>query len=233
MTRIDAGAETDLSRLRISPRGCTTSSASSSCRDAWRRERGWSRRSRPQRLGVSRTPVRVRPASPPAGGLRRRARRGRRAHTSRGRTDDQRRRRPISSTSSASSRGWPVTTRRTWSRSSGRCLPTSSRSSTVRCWPESHARPPDAYRAFQLDASFHRRYVVEAAPPRLLALHDAIKPQAERYARLYVTALTNELDVSVAEHERHRPRHPRRRRGLQPSGRFRPTGETPPDGSGR
>jgi DNA-binding GntR family transcriptional regulator len=65
---------------------------------------------------------------------------------------------------------------------------------------ESHARPPDAYRAFQLDASFHRRYVAEAAPPRLLALHDAIKPQAERYARLYVITLTNELDVSVAEH---------------------------------
>jgi DNA-binding GntR family transcriptional regulator len=65
---------------------------------------------------------------------------------------------------------------------------------------ESRARPPDAYRAFQLDASFHRRYVVEAAPPRLLALHDAIKPQAERYARLYVITLTNELDVSVAEH---------------------------------
>ena len=65
---------------------------------------------------------------------------------------------------------------------------------------EAHARPQDAYRAFQLDASFHRRCVAEAAPPRLLALHDAIKPQAERYARLYVTALTNELDVSVAEH---------------------------------
>jgi DNA-binding FadR family transcriptional regulator len=42
--------------------------------------------------------------------------------------------------------------------------------------------------------------VAEAAPPRLLALHDAIKPQAERYARLYVITLTNELDVSVAEH---------------------------------
>jgi DNA-binding GntR family transcriptional regulator len=41
---------------------------------------------------------------------------------------------------------------------------------------------------------------VEAAPPRLLALHDAIKPQAERYARLYVSALTDKLDLSVAEH---------------------------------
>jgi DNA-binding GntR family transcriptional regulator len=65
---------------------------------------------------------------------------------------------------------------------------------------ESRKRPPDAYRAFRLDASFHRQYVVRAAPPRLLALHDSIKPQAERYARLHVTALTNELGLSVAEH---------------------------------
>ena len=42
--------------------------------------------------------------------------------------------------------------------------------------------------------------MVDSAPPRLLALHDAIKPQAERYARLYVTALTDELGLSVAEH---------------------------------
>lgn len=66
---------------------------------------------------------------------------------------------------------------------------------------ESQAKSPDAFRAFQLDTSFHRQYVVDAAPPRLLALHDAIKPQAERYTRLYVTALTDELGVSVAEHE--------------------------------
>jgi DNA-binding GntR family transcriptional regulator len=66
---------------------------------------------------------------------------------------------------------------------------------------ESRATRVDAYKAFQLDASFHRQYVVEAAPPRLLDLHDAIKPQAERYARLYVSALTDELDLSVAEHE--------------------------------
>jgi len=66
---------------------------------------------------------------------------------------------------------------------------------------ESQAKSPDAFRAFELDTSFHREYVVDAAPPRLLALHDAIKPQAERYARLYVTALTGELGVSVAEHK--------------------------------
>lgn len=66
---------------------------------------------------------------------------------------------------------------------------------------ESTAKRVDAYKAFQVDASFHSRYVVESAPPRLLALHRAIKPQAERYARLYVTALTDELGLSVAEHE--------------------------------
>jgi DNA-binding GntR family transcriptional regulator len=66
---------------------------------------------------------------------------------------------------------------------------------------ESQAKTPDAYRAFELDTEFHRQYVVDSAPPRLLALHDTIKPQAERYARLYVTALTNELGLSAAEHE--------------------------------
>jgi DNA-binding GntR family transcriptional regulator len=65
---------------------------------------------------------------------------------------------------------------------------------------ESRKQRTDAYRAFQLDANFHRRYVVEAASPRLMALHDVIKPQAERYARLYVSALTDVLDLSVAEH---------------------------------
>jgi len=66
---------------------------------------------------------------------------------------------------------------------------------------ESQTAKMETYKVFQLDASFHRRYVVEAAPPRLLDLHDVIKPQAERYARLYVAALTEVLDLSVAEHE--------------------------------
>ena len=65
---------------------------------------------------------------------------------------------------------------------------------------ESQAEQMDNYKVFQLDALFHRRYVVEAAPPRLVALHDAIKPQAERYARLYVSALTDKLELSVSEH---------------------------------
>jgi DNA-binding GntR family transcriptional regulator len=64
------------------------------------------------------------------------------------------------------------------------------------------ARPPqpDPPRIFDLDAAFHRAYVEGAAGPRLLALHDAIKPQAERYARLYTSALVDEIATSVNEH---------------------------------
>jgi DNA-binding GntR family transcriptional regulator len=58
----------------------------------------------------------------------------------------------------------------------------------------------DATRMFELDVTFHRQLVEAASPPRLLALHDAIKPQVDRYARLYLSSLTAELALSVAEH---------------------------------
>jgi len=63
------------------------------------------------------------------------------------------------------------------------------------------AQRPDENRVFDLDMGFHRAYVEASAGPRLLALHDAIKPQAERYERLYISALLDELHTSVAEHE--------------------------------
>ena len=63
------------------------------------------------------------------------------------------------------------------------------------------ATRPDPTRLFDLDTAFHRAYVEAGAGPRLLALHDAIKPQAERYARLYVNSLVDEISTSVAEHE--------------------------------
>jgi DNA-binding GntR family transcriptional regulator len=68
---------------------------------------------------------------------------------------------------------------------------------------QSRAESPDVYRVFELDALLHRRCVEESAPPRLLALHDAIKPQVDRYARLYATAFVGKLDLSsaVAEHD--------------------------------
>ena len=56
-------------------------------------------------------------------------------------------------------------------------------------------------RAFELDLAFHRTYVEDVAGPRLIALHRAIKPQSERYTRLYVNVLLDELPTSVKEHE--------------------------------
>ena len=57
-------------------------------------------------------------------------------------------------------------------------------------------------RIFDLDQAFHNGYVEDAAiGPRLRALHSAIKPQVERYSRLYISALVDELPTSVREHE--------------------------------
>jgi len=59
----------------------------------------------------------------------------------------------------------------------------------------------DASRVFDLDLEFHRTYVDDVVGPRLLTLHRAIKPQSERYSRLYVSVLLDELSASVKEHE--------------------------------
>jgi len=61
-------------------------------------------------------------------------------------------------------------------------------------------RRPDAMGIFELDMTFHRAYVEAGSGPRLLALHAATKPQAERYVRLYITSLIDEIATSVAEH---------------------------------
>ena len=60
---------------------------------------------------------------------------------------------------------------------------------------------PDQNRLFDADTAFHLRYVVAGAGSRLLALHQAIKPQAERYIRLYYSALVEEIAISLEEHE--------------------------------
>jgi DNA-binding GntR family transcriptional regulator len=62
------------------------------------------------------------------------------------------------------------------------------------------ASRPDPNRISRLDQEFHALYVHGAAGPRLLALHHGIKPQAERYVRLYSNALVDEIATSVAEH---------------------------------
>ena len=61
---------------------------------------------------------------------------------------------------------------------------------------------PDPLRIFDIDTAFHRTYVEYGAGPRLLALHDATKPQAERYIRLYISSLVDEIATSVEEHEK-------------------------------
>lgn len=60
----------------------------------------------------------------------------------------------------------------------------------------------EANRIFELDMNFHRTIIEASAGPRLLELHKTVQPQAERYWRLYATAILDELDQSVAEHER-------------------------------
>ena len=66
---------------------------------------------------------------------------------------------------------------------------------------EAHVPRPDPLRIFDLDTAFHRAYVEGGAGPRLLALHDSTKPQAERYIRLYISSLVDEIATSVVEHE--------------------------------
>jgi DNA-binding GntR family transcriptional regulator len=64
---------------------------------------------------------------------------------------------------------------------------------------DARSRSP-ASRLFELDDEFHRTFVEGVVGPRLLALHRAIKPQIERYARLYVNVLLAELPTSVKQH---------------------------------
>jgi DNA-binding GntR family transcriptional regulator len=54
---------------------------------------------------------------------------------------------------------------------------------------------------YDADQQFHRRIVEASGGPRLLALHDAVKPQAERYIRMYISMLTSDIRTSVYEHD--------------------------------
>lgn len=59
----------------------------------------------------------------------------------------------------------------------------------------------DQNEVFSLDTGFHRAYVEAGAGPRILALHDVVKPQAERYVRLYISALLDQIADSISEHD--------------------------------
>jgi DNA-binding GntR family transcriptional regulator len=62
------------------------------------------------------------------------------------------------------------------------------------------ARPPDLARAQELHARFHRACVNAASGPRLLAELDVLQPQAERYERIYTTAIICAFDEAASEH---------------------------------
>jgi DNA-binding GntR family transcriptional regulator len=61
--------------------------------------------------------------------------------------------------------------------------------------------PVDHSRLYDADERFHRRVVQAGEGPRLIALHDAVKPQAERYIRMYISMLTGDIRSSVDEHD--------------------------------
>lgn len=61
--------------------------------------------------------------------------------------------------------------------------------------------PIDHGSLYDADEHIHRRIVEASAGPRLLALHDAVKPQAERYIRMYISMLTGDIRASVYEHD--------------------------------
>ncbi|MCI0432058.1 MAG: GntR family transcriptional regulator [Gemmatimonadetes bacterium] len=65
----------------------------------------------------------------------------------------------------------------------------------------SRAAEPDARLIFDVDQRFHRAWIDAAAGPRLTALHDAVKPQTDRYIRIYISALVDEIGTSVLEHD--------------------------------
>ncbi|MEZ4588164.1 MAG: FCD domain-containing protein [Gemmatimonadales bacterium] len=53
---------------------------------------------------------------------------------------------------------------------------------------------------YDLDTRFHATYVEAGAGPRILAMHYAVKPQAERYIRFHQTVLREQIETSVVEH---------------------------------
>jgi len=54
---------------------------------------------------------------------------------------------------------------------------------------------------FDLDARFHYEIIAASAGPRLLTIHQMVKPQIERYWRLYAHTIVQDLHHSVSEHE--------------------------------
>ena len=65
----------------------------------------------------------------------------------------------------------------------------------------SATRPPDAARAHGLHVRFHRTCSGAAAGPRLLSELDVLQPQAERYQRVYASAVVQDPEDTAQEHD--------------------------------
>ena len=81
-----------------------------------------------------------------------------------------------------------------------RSLATDLRALNQSLGSEAEKSRPDHAFLQDLDERFHERYVAVGGGPRLSALHAAVKPQAQRYERLYVSMLSGQMSTSVAEH---------------------------------
>jgi DNA-binding GntR family transcriptional regulator len=75
------------------------------------------------------------------------------------------------------------------------------REANQRLRQEAASPDPDARSMFELHTQFHLAYVRGAAGPRLLNLHAAVTPQAERYRRFYSHALGNNVQPLLDEHD--------------------------------
>src|SRR3954470_21812006 len=53
--------------------------------------------------------------------------------------------------------------------------------------------PLDHSAMYEADERLHRKIVEASSGPRLLTLHDSVKPQAERYIRMYISLLTGDI----------------------------------------
>jgi DNA-binding GntR family transcriptional regulator len=88
-------------------------------------------------------------------------------------------------------------------------LPTRERTALVRALRalnqelrrEAMSARPDPWRVFELHSAFHLRLVEAIEAPRLRALHQAIKPQVDRYRQAYSAALVPVALEAAAEHD--------------------------------
>jgi DNA-binding GntR family transcriptional regulator len=60
---------------------------------------------------------------------------------------------------------------------------------------------PEPERFVGIDTAFHDRIVEGCGGPRLLAIYNAIKPQTDRYWKLYATASNGDMKASCVEHD--------------------------------